>query len=82
MKKMKKTKAWTDYPFVELGDIPNIIAPIREVEIVLYDGNKYVDIIVEGMKTSIKAGYIYTQPGRVGTALAFKFPRKHISLYE
>jgi len=59
-------KAWTDYPIVELGDIPGKIAPIREVFITGYDGDKYADVIVEGVKTSFKAAYLYETPGRCG----------------
>lgn len=61
-------KAWTDYPFVRLGDLENKKAPIREIEVVSYDGDKYCDIVVNGIKTSIKAGYIYSKPGRIGKA--------------
>ena len=48
-------KAWTDYPFTFIGDIPQKKAPIREIEVLGYDGNKYCNFIVEGHKTSIKA---------------------------
>lgn len=65
-------KAYTDYPFTFLGDVPHKEAPIRECVVVGYDGNKYCDIIVEGQRTSIKAGYIYTKPGRCGDVPAVK----------
>lgn len=65
------TKLYTDYPFTALGDTPYEIAPIREVEVLSFDGNKYCDIIVEGIKDSIKAGYIYTKPGRCGEVPCF-----------
>ena len=68
--------AWTDYPIVELGDIPGKYAPIREIEVLSYDGNKYCEIIVgqglttlgrpSGFYTTIKAGYIYQAFGRLG----------------
>lgn len=58
--------AYTDYPFEELGDIPYTKAPIREVLVLSFDGNKYCKIIVEGVQSEIKAGYIYVKPGRCG----------------
>ena len=65
-------KAYTDYPFAFLGDIPHKEAPIRECIIIAYDGNKYCDIIVEGQVANIKAGYLYAKPGRCGEAPAVK----------
>lgn len=74
-------QAWTDYPFTELGDIPNQKAPVRRIRVLSYDGNKYCKIDVEGkyltegkyttifkeqLLTEIKAGYIYQSPGRLG----------------
>lgn len=59
-------KAWTDYPFEWLGDTPNSIAPVREIEVISYDSNKYCRIEVENTFAEIKAGYIYNQPGRLG----------------
>jgi len=61
-------KAWTDYPFVWLGDIAYQKAPVREIEVVSYDGNKYCKIIVEQGEYEIKAGYIYTEEGRYDAA--------------
>ena len=52
-------RAYTDYPFVELGDEPYKPAPIREVEILSYDGDKYCKILVEGVGTEVKSGYLY-----------------------
>lgn len=59
-------KAWTDYPFVELGDTPHQKAPIREVEVLGYDGDRYCDIIVEDIQLSVKRGYLYQRYGRYG----------------
>lgn len=59
-------KAYTDYPIIELGDIPNVEAPIREVEVISYDGVKRCKVIVENITKSIKAGYLYKKPGRFG----------------
>lgn len=62
---------YTDYPFVALGDEPYKEAPIREVIVLSYDGNKYCDVLVSGVKSNIKAGYIYTKPGRCGEVPKF-----------
>lgn len=59
-------KFWTDYPVVELGDTEGQIAPVRECDVIAYDGDKYCTVIVGGVTTSFKAGYIYTRPGRCG----------------
>lgn len=67
---------YTDYPFVELGDTPGQIAPIRKVLPLNYDGDKYCDVFVEGIYSTIKAGYIYTKYGRSGEVPAFS-PTKY-----
>lgn len=74
-------QAWTDYPFIELGDTPNQKAPVRRIRVLSYDGDKYCKIDVEGkylteqkyttiikeqLLTEIKSGYIYQSPGRYG----------------
>ncbi len=59
-------KAWTDYPFILLGDDRWEPAPIREIEVLSCDGDKYCEIEVEGVRSEIKSGYIYQQPGRLG----------------
>jgi hypothetical protein len=63
MKKETK-KLFTDYPITELGDEEFQEAPIRECELIHYDGNKYCYVKVEGIKKEIKRCYIYTKPGR------------------
>lgn len=63
-------KAWTDYPFTWLGDIEFKEAPIREIEVVSYDGDKYCHIKVAGGKDMIKRCYIYQKPGRCGEVKA------------
>jgi hypothetical protein len=57
---------FTDYPFVELGDIEYQKAPIRKIVPLYFDGNKYMKIKVEDIESSIKIGYIYTEPKRFG----------------
>ncbi len=64
---MIKTTAWTDYPFTELGDTPHDAgAPIREVTVLSYDGNKYCQITFNGIPLEVKVGYLYTECGRFG----------------
>ena len=63
-----KQKFWTDYPFVKLGDTPGKSAPLREVEIVDYDGDKYVTCSVIGTQTNyevIKRFYVYSVKRKV-----------------
>lgn len=59
-------RAWTDYPFTELGDVAGEEAPVRDCTVLNYDRNKYCRILVEDVFTSVKAGYLYSQPGRSG----------------
>lgn len=66
-------KAWTDYPFAELQDIAGQEAPVRECEVLSYDGNKYCVILVEGVTVEVKAGYLYRTPGRYGEAEGLKY---------
>ena len=59
-------KAWTDYPFERLGDIAGEIAPVREIEVLSYDDNKYCRIKIGDEEDEIKAAYIYQLAGRCG----------------
>jgi hypothetical protein len=59
---------YTDYPFHELGDEAFKPAMIREIELVSYDGDKYVKLKVEGITSSTKRCYVYTKFGRCGWA--------------
>jgi hypothetical protein len=54
-----KQKYWTDYPIVEFGDEPGKKAPLREIQILYYDGDKYITGLVEGVFVSFKRGYVY-----------------------
>lgn len=58
-------KAWTDYPFEWLGDTLHELAPVREIEVLSYDGDKRCRILVAGREEEIKSGYIYQRPGRI-----------------
>lgn len=59
-------KAYTDYPFIELGDTSGKEAPVRECVILSYDGDKYCTVLVEGIHGEVKSGYLYTKYGRYG----------------
>jgi len=58
--------AYTDYPFIQLGDIAGEQAPVREVKVLSYDDDKYCTVKVQGCVTEVKAGYIYEEKGRFG----------------
>jgi hypothetical protein len=70
---------YTDYPFTELGDTPHKRAPIREVKPLSYDGDKYVKVLVEGVQSELKCGYLYTQRGRCGDVPYFD-PARYFNL--
>lgn len=59
-------KAYTDFPFEILGDSIGKDAPVREVNIIKFDGSEYVEILVEGVREKIRHTYLYTMPGRLG----------------
>lgn len=59
-------KAYTDYPLIELGDVSGELAPVREVTILNYDGDKYATVEFDGKEYEFKSGYLYTAPGRFG----------------
>lgn len=66
-------EAWTDYPFTELGDRPFEEAPIRQIRIISYDGDKYVNGTINGIDVSIKLGYCYRTRGRLGEVVSYRF---------
>lgn len=58
--------AWTDYPIRELGDIPYTEAPIRQVNVLSFDTDKYcLCRINDDLVLEIKAWYLYRTPGRL-----------------
>ena len=71
-------KAWTDYPFTWLGDTAGQIAPVREIEVLSYDQDKYCKIMVCGQREEIKAGYVYQKEGRCGEVPAIN--RRQLAL--
>lgn len=67
MKRCRNITCWTDYPFTQLGDIPYQKAPIRRVGVIRYDMDKYATVALpDGSHASVKCGYLYSQPGRLG----------------
>jgi len=66
-------KAYTDYPFIELGDIAGKVAPVREVEVLTYDRDKYALVLFDNVYQSIKAGYLY-KTNNVSTIRSRKAP--------
>lgn len=65
---------WTDYPITELGDEPYVEAPVRSCKVLSYDYDKYARVLVKGIETEIKTGYIYKKKGRFGEVP--HFPRR------
>jgi len=61
-------RVFTDYPFEELGDEAFKEAPVREVEVLSYDGDKYCRVLFDGRELEVKSGYLYVSPGRFGAA--------------
>jgi hypothetical protein len=63
----KAVIAWTDYPF---SGLEGEKAPVRMVAVLAYDGDKYCQVQLHGghVKLIIKAGYVYSEPGRSGEA--------------
>lgn len=57
-------KYYTDYPLIELGDVAGFQAPIREIEILQYDGDKHCKVKHDETEEWIKTGYIYTEKRR------------------
>lgn len=72
----QKHIGWTDYPLEELGDTPGVEAPIRRVELLSYDQNKYmrVRVLEHDLAVEIKAGYVYAQKGRDGDVPVYDIP--------
>jgi len=57
---------YTDYPFTELGDEPYKEAPIRQVTLLSFDGNKYCGVKFNNViRLEVKAGYLYETPWRL-----------------
>ena len=60
-------KAWTDHPFIRLGDMLGKKAPVREIEVLYCNKYKFCRIRVFGSFDEINAKYIYQREGRRGT---------------
>lgn len=54
--------AYTDYPMSHLGDLPGVKAPFRMVEVLSYDGDKYVTIRDSSDNLfDVKRWYLYAE---------------------
>lgn len=75
MKRCRVITCWTDYPFVEMGDIAGEKAPIRHVNVLWFDGDKYATVSFEdcGWVLEVKAGYLYRHRGRLGQVKKVSF---------
>jgi hypothetical protein len=60
----REIHGYTDCPIDFLGDVPGQKAPIRKCQILAYDGDKYCCILVHGVITEVKSGYVYKEKGR------------------
>jgi hypothetical protein len=61
------TRVFTDFPFViQLNDLKHQEAPIREVKVLSYDGDKYCTIEIEGQEADVKLGHLYFEEKRFG----------------
>ena len=63
MKRCKLISCWTDYPIKELGDEDYQQAPLRQVIVLNYDGDKYVNVQLKshpGIVVSFNYRYLYT----------------------
>jgi len=70
---------YTDYPLFE--EERGKIAPIREVTLLSYDGDKYVHIVFNGKLYEVKACYIYYQKGRLNEVPQVSYDTlKHITI--
>ena len=69
MKRCSNITGYTDYLVELLGDKPFKKAPVRRVQVISYDLNKYafVKIIGTEVRLEIKAGYLYSEAGTCGT---------------
>jgi hypothetical protein len=64
--------AYTDFPFIFLGDEFDDEAPIRKIELIAYDGNKMVTVRLEGGENAlIRKDYCYREPKRYEKAARF-----------
>jgi hypothetical protein len=72
--------AYTDYPFLELGDTGSEEAPIRKCKILTWDRNKYCGVLVyffddygdlRGHIANIKQYYLYKNDERIDNGIQF-----------
>jgi hypothetical protein len=61
---MNGRRFFTDYPFLELDDTCYQLAPIRELKLLSWDGDKYVCVEINETRHILKRHYVYTRPIR------------------
>jgi hypothetical protein len=74
LKANKSIAVYTDYPFIELGDVAGEVAPIRKAQLLSYDWNKYCLVKVEGQELEVKSGYLYMLPNRYNENSSYANP--------
>ena len=57
-------QAWTDFVFTDFGDKPDVLAKVREIKLLSYDGFKYCPIMLGDFETELSSEFIYQSPGR------------------
>ena len=51
---------YTGYPFIQLGDPPGVRAPIRQVEVLSWEPDVWVDVrLPDGQFSQVKKGYLF-----------------------
>jgi hypothetical protein len=75
LRSIKMETYFTDYPFVRLGDDSGVEAPIRRIQLISFDGTKYVRILLidHNLYEEIKWSYIFTSSGRLGEVPVISF---------
>ena len=75
-------KVFTDYPFEELNDTTGQSAPLREMTLLQYDGDKYCKLQFENIQLECKSGYIYVFKKRTnGKVILYPITQQELSLY-
>lgn len=68
-------KAYTDYKFKYLYGHDRLVAPVREIEVLSYDGERFCSIKVGEHYDRINAEFIYMDAGRQGQVLPLTAPQ-------
>jgi hypothetical protein len=73
-------KAYTDYPMLFRDGLIGGCIPIRRVEVLSYDGNKYCMVKYRGKTHSIKVAYLYKTKRRFEYDKETGYSVEHIDL--